>query len=166
MPTTKKGSWFLDYEKKCDPELIEVIQGTIYEIWRKKKEIAELQAKGKVAPSYLRSYLRTLSRDLCRMRAVACFYKEYSSIYNMQVLGEKWVNDMKRDLPALTFITSIFCKRLGISKDGFYSYLRYRNKYSATNFSFLDSSSLMPFCLLLHWKGHEIPFPTTRSEKQ
>ncbi len=37
-------------------------------------------------PAYLRSYLRTLSRDLCRMRSVACHvqgilkYLEYAGI--------------------------------------------------------------------------------------
>ena len=79
-------------------------------------------------PAYLRSYLRTLSRDLCRMRSVAVMYKEYSSIWNMQVLGEKWVNDMKRDLPPLTFLTSILCKRIGITRDGFYSSMRTHHK--------------------------------------
>lgn len=139
MPVTKKGSWFLDYEKKCDPELIEIIQGTIFEIWKTKGKIKALQESGEEIPAYLRSYLRTLSRDLCRMRSVAVMYKEYSSIWNMQVLGEKWVNDMKRDLPPLTFQTSILCKRIGISRDGFYSSMRPHHLYAATNFSYLDS---------------------------
>jgi len=70
---------------------------------------------------------------------VAVLYREYSSIYNMQVLGESYINQMKRDLPPLTFQTSILCKRIGIAKDGFYSNLREAHKYSATNFSYLDS---------------------------
>lgn len=139
MPVTKKGSWFLEYEKKSDKELLEVIQGTIFEIWKKKKEINEMIAAGRTPPAYLRSYLRTLSRDLARMRSVAVFYKEYSSIYNMQVLGEAFINQMKRDLPPLTFQTSILCKRIGIAKDGFYSSMRAKHKYAASDFSYLDS---------------------------
>lgn len=139
MPVTKKGSWFLDYEKKCDKELLEVIQGTIFEIWKKKKEIREMLAVGKTPPEYLRSYLRTLSRDLARMRSVSVFYKEYSSIYNMQVLGESFINQMKRDLTPLTFQSSILCKRIGISRDGFYSSMRPKHKYAASDFSYLDS---------------------------
>lgn len=139
MPVTKKGSWFLDYEKKCDPELIAVIQGTVFEIWKTKGRIRDLIASGKSVPDYLKSYLKTLNRDLCRMRSVAVFYKEYSTIWNMQVLGEKYINDMKRDLPPLTFQTSILCKRIGISRDGFYSSMRPHHKYSATNFTYLDS---------------------------
>lgn len=155
MPVTKKGSWFLDYEKKCDPELIEVIQGAVFEIWKTKDKIKKLVAAGKEIPAYLRSYLRTLSRDLCRMRSVAVMYKEYSSIWNMQVLGEKWVNDMKRDLPPLTFMTAILCKRIGITRDGFYSSLRSGHKYSATNFSYLDS---------LEYKFDKLKVPTSLAD--
>ena len=34
MPVTKKGSWFLSYKDKQDPELVKVIEGIIYQIWR------------------------------------------------------------------------------------------------------------------------------------
>lgn len=139
MPVTKKGSWFMSYADECDPELIETIQGTIFELWRKKKEIRDMIAAGKTPPEYLKGYLRTMERDLARMRSVATFYKEYSSIYNMQILGEAWINKMKRDLPPLTFQTAILCKRIGITRDGFYSSLRPYHKYSATNFSALDA---------------------------
>ena len=111
----------------------------MFEIWRLKKKVKELRASGKEVPAYVRSMLRTLNRDLCRMRSVAVMYKEYSSIWNMQVLGEKWVNEMKRDLPPLTFQTSILCKRIGIAKDGFYSSMTPRHKYQASNFDYLNS---------------------------
>lgn len=139
MPVTKKGSWFMEYKKKCDPELVKTIQGCVFEVWKTKQRIRELQVQGQPVPDYLHSYLRTLSRDLCRMRAVCLLYKEYSSIWNMQVLGEAWVNQMKRDLPPLTFQTAILCKRIGITLDGFYSSMRPHHKYSATNFTYVDS---------------------------
>ena len=139
MPVTKKGSWFLEYEHKCDPELIELIQGTVYEVWRVEQKIKALLAEGKTIPAWLRSQLRTLNRDLCRMRSVATYYREASTIYNMQVLGEAFINQLKRDLPPLTFQTSVLCKRIGIARDGFYSSMTEGNKYSATNFSYLDN---------------------------
>lgn len=46
---------------------------------------------------------------------------------------------MKRNLPALTFATSILGLRLGITLDGFYSGLRQANLYTAPNLSHLDS---------------------------
>lgn len=139
MPVTKKGSWFLEYEKKCDHELIELIQGTVYECWRVEKKIREMVARGESIPAWLRSQLRTLNRDLCRMRSVATYYREASTIYNMQVLGEAFINQLKRDLPPLTFQTSVLCKRIGIARDGFYSSMTEANKYSATNFDYLDN---------------------------
>ena len=39
MPQTQKGSWFLHYREKMDPQLIETIQGTIYKIWETKERI-------------------------------------------------------------------------------------------------------------------------------
>ena len=138
MPVTKKGSWFLDYERKCDKELIELIQGTVYEIWRYEAHIRDMVAKGQVPSRSIQSKIRTLHRDLCRMRSVATYYREASTIYNMQVLGEAFINQLKRDLPPLTFQTSVLCKRIGIARDGFYNSMTEGNKYSATNFGYLD----------------------------
>lgn len=155
MPVTKRGSWFMNYEKKADSELIEVIQGTVFEVWKVKKKIKEMVAAGQDVPPYLRSYIRTLYRDLDRMRSVAVMYKEYSSIWNMQVLGESWVNDMKRNLPPLTFMTSILCKRIGIARDGFYSSMTPKHKYSASNFNYLDS---------LEYKFDKLKEPTSLAD--
>ena len=45
---------------------------------------------------------------------------------------------MKRALTPLTFQTSILCQRIGIAKDGFYSSMRERHKYDASDFATLD----------------------------
>lgn len=139
MPVTKKGSWFLDYDKQCDPELIEVIRGTACEIYRIESRIREMLGRGVQPPDYLRRELRKLNTDLCQLRAMAVDYREVSTIDNMQVLGEAFINQLKRDLPPLTFQTSVLCKRIGIARDGFYNKMTERHKYSATNFSYLDS---------------------------
>lgn len=139
MPVTKKGSWFLEYQKKCDPELIETIQGAVWESWKTRKRIKDLQDNKEAVPEYLHSYLRVLNRDICRMASASVLYKEFSTIENMQLLGEAFINQMKRDLPPLTFQTAILCKRIGISKDGFYSSMTESHKYSATDFNYMDS---------------------------
>ena len=109
MPQTQKGSWFLHYRDKMDPELIKTIEATVYEIWRTKERIRALNASGKLVPPYLKGYLRRLDRDLNKMRSVAVYYREYSSIENLQLLGENYIKQMKRDLTPLTFQTSILC---------------------------------------------------------
>lgn len=139
MPVTRKGSWFLDYREKCNPEVIAVIRSLAYEIATITKRVRELSARGEQPPAYLRGELRRLHRDLCQFRAVAVDYREVSTIENLQVLGEAFIKQLKRDLPPLTFQTSVLCKRIGITRDGFYSSMTEAHKYSATNFSYLDS---------------------------
>lgn len=97
-----------------------------------------MKKEGKEVPAYLRSYLRNLDKSLNKMRSVAVYYKEYSSIENLQLLGENYIKQMKRDLTPKTFQTSILSQRIGISKDGFYSSMRERHKYNASDFAYLD----------------------------
>ena len=139
MPQTQKGSWFLHYKEKMDVELIETIKGTIYEIWKTKDRIRKLKASNQPVPAYLKTYLRRLDTNLNKMRSVAVYYKEYSSIENLQLLGENYIKQMKRDLTPKTFQTSILSRQLGISKDGFYSSMREKHKYNASDFEYLDS---------------------------
>lgn len=139
MPQTQKGSWFLHYSDKMDPELIKTIEATVYEIWRTKERIRALNASGKPVAPYLKGYLRRLDRDLNKMRSVAVYYREYSSIENLQLLGENYIKQMKRDLTPLTFQTSILCQRIGIAKDGFYSSMREGHKYDANDNQYLDT---------------------------
>ena len=138
MPQTQKGSWFLHYKEKMDEELIDTIKATIYEIWKTKERVRRLKGEGKTVPKYLKSYLRTLDTNLNKMRSVAVYYKEYSSIENLQLLGENYIKQMKRDLTPKTFQTSILCQRIGIAKDGFYSSMREGHKYNASDFEYLD----------------------------
>ncbi len=138
MPQTKRGSWFLHYKDKMDSDLIATIEPTIYEIWRIKQRISTGRKAGRTPPDYLRKQLRHLDRQLNQIRSVAVYYKEYSSIENLQVLGESYIKQMKRDLTPLTFQTSILCQRIGIAKDGFYSSMRELHFYDASNFAYLD----------------------------
>jgi len=139
MPQTKRGSWFLHYREKMDTDLIAAIEATVYEIWRIKSRIRALNTSNSPVPDYLKNHLRRLDRSLNQMRSVAVYYKEYSSIENLQLLGENYIKQMKRNLTPLTFQTSILCQRIGIAKDGFYSSMKERHKYNASDFAALDT---------------------------
>lgn len=139
MPQTKKGSWFLHYREKMDVELIRTIEATIYEIWRLKEKVRAAKSAGETPPDWLRQRIRQMDRKLNQMRSVAVYYKEYSSIENLQLLGENYIKQMKRDLTPLTFQTSILCQRIGIAKDGFYSSMKEVHKYNDSDFDYLDS---------------------------
>lgn len=129
MPTTKKGSWFLSYEDKCDTELIKTIHGIIAEKYRLFNLINENKAKGVECKKWIFDEYKRLSGYLCKLQSVAVDYNVFSSIENLQVLGENYIKQMKRDLPPLVFQTSILCKKVGLLKDGFYNDLREDTHY-------------------------------------
>ena len=138
MPQTQKGSWFLHYKEKMDVEVIRAIEGLVYDIWKLKERMKKAKAAGQEIPRAWIYQLRHKDRQLNQLRSVATYYKEYSSIENLQLLGENYIRQMKRDLTPLTFQTSILCQRIGIAKDGFYSSMKERHKYDASNFEYLD----------------------------
>ena len=75
-------------------------------------------------PDHLIKQIRTLDRQINQLRSVATYYKEYSSIENLELLGENYIRQMKRDLTPLTFQTSILCRKIGLARDGYYSCMR------------------------------------------
>ena len=135
-PVTKEGSWFLRYEKQNDQDLIDVIEGLIYQIWTYKQRINEHPER----TDYYNVQIQKIQQQLNDFRAKCLLYKRYSSIENLAILGEDFIRRMKRDLPPLTFATSIMCQRVGISADGFYGGLREaENLYTAPDISYMDN---------------------------
>lgn len=136
MPITKAGSWFLNYEDKMDREVI----GAIITLMNEKHALSQrIKTEGAAAPAYLEKYIRAIGRDLATLRRHALFFNTYSTLTNMEVLGEAYIRQMKRDLPPLVFYTSILCKRIKQLKDGFYSSMKERHLYTAANFNYLDA---------------------------
>lgn len=139
MPVTKKGSWFLQYEKLMDPELIKVIEGLVYYQWQVKQRMKDHPQR---YDYYLKELLK-IDQQLAFFRKQAYLYLERPSTYNLAVLGEDFIRRMKRELPPLVFATSIMCKRFNIMVDGFYNALREDvNLYVAPNRSHLSLSQL------------------------
>ena len=140
MPVTKKGSWFLSYKDKQDPELVEVIEGIVFQIWRLKQKLVKSPDK----QQQIQRRIDDLNQQLSFFRSKCFLYKEYSSIENLALLGEDFIRRAKRDLPPLTFATSIMCQRVSISADGFYGGLREDvNLYTAPNESVLNIHNLV-----------------------
>ena len=139
MPVTKKGSWFLSYKDDMDEELVEAIEGLVYAKWRAKRQ-------QKAMPSQADAIQKKIDRidaKLSFLRSKCLLYKEYTSIQNLALLGEEFIRRAKRDLPPLTFATSIMCKRIEISTDGFYGGMREDvNLYTAPNENVLNLEAL------------------------
>lgn len=135
MPVTKKGSWFLDYEHKLNPELIELLEGLLAE-----RDHITIRLKTESnPPAYLRATLGRINKLIDNFRREALLYRTYSSLTNLEVLGTAFIKQQKRDLPPLVFLTSIMCLKPENMRDGFYSNMRRHHLYTASNHSFLDS---------------------------
>lgn len=136
---TKKGSWFFKYEKEMDPELVRLIEGLVNHLWVLRQKLLKHPER----EAYYMEKIRREERQLDFFRSKCLLYCKYSSITNMAVLGKEFVRRMRRELPLLTFMTSIMCKRVGISLDGFYGGMRESvNIYTAPNNSVLQLEGL------------------------
>lgn len=120
MPITKKGSWFLNYKEQSDPELIEVIEGLIYARFRAVRQLKAMPS----GSTEIEKKIERIDAKLRFFRSKCLLYKEFSSIQNLALLGDEFIRRAKRDLPPLTFMTSIMCIRIDISTDGFYGGMR------------------------------------------
>ena len=129
MPTTKKGSWFLADEQKMKPEIIDSIRLTLAQIY-KYSRMPESRYRDEV--------LVKLRKALAGFRSIAVYYKECSSVENIFLLGEKYIRDMKRDLPPLVFQTSIMSIKPTKLKDGFYPALSDKHRYIANDNAYLE----------------------------
>lgn len=133
MPLDKKGSWFLRYEDKATPDVVELIEG----LQAERAEVMRALEAGEDKPSYpIR--LMTLNNMLPELRRRALLFRRYSSLTNMEVLGEEFIRQQKRDLPPLIFQTSILCLPVTTLKDGFYSSMQPWHKYQASDLDYLD----------------------------
>lgn len=139
MPVTKKGSWFLQYEKLMDKELIEVLEGLVFKHWKIRQKMVAYPDRR----IYYERELKKIESYLNTLRKHAYLYIERPSIYNLAILGEDFIARMKRELPPLVFATSIMCKRITIAYDGFYGSMREDiNTYTAPNKSKLSLQDL------------------------
>lgn len=118
MPTTQQGSWLFEYEARMNSQLIDVIKHTYLEVQDVKLELSQ-----KPNSEHFKRKLKQLQKEMSIMRSNAVFYKEADPFENLDLLGEKFFRDMKRDLPPLIFQTSVLNRRAKKIENGFYSSL-------------------------------------------
>ena len=132
---TKKGSWFMSWEKKMDKELVATLETVLVHLHTIRNKLAQHPERH----DYYMGQVSKYQSVLHYLRSYCLLYSRCSSIQNLAILGEDFIKQMKRDLPKMTFFTSIMCQRVGIAQDGFYSGLdEDRNFYTAPNTSYLD----------------------------
>lgn len=144
MPSGQRGQWMFKYKENYDPELINLIQALVCDRYKLEQKMNNLGIfSWKDYPRYEKTLWKEIYRDLARLRSVATNYTECSTIENVALLGEKYIRDLKRELPPLIFATSIMSKRIIKTMGGFYVNLSSDNYYSSYNYSHIDSLDLL-----------------------
>lgn len=140
MPLGRRGSWFMRYRDLATPELCDLI-GALEAERAAQLKAAALGARDATA---VRRRTDSISATLRELRRHALLFRTYSSLTNMEVLGEEFIRRQKRDLPPLIFQTSILCLPVRALKDGFYSSLAERHLYTAAALPWLDRQEWAP----------------------
>lgn len=125
MPTDRRGGWILEKARDMDPGLIQEIKRE----YLRMKLLERYRARG------AEGEYRTSRRRLQELRAGATFFARYSSLYNVEILGEEWFAQQCRDLPRSVFSASIMSTRSRTVANAFYpSFDRDRNTYLPEGF--------------------------------
>lgn len=127
MPTTKGGKWILEKENEMRPEQITLIRNLYKEYIELKQKSSKSKyhenklLKAKNDLNLARQYQEPKISTKGKVREYTVHYAEYDVFENLEVLGEDFIWQMKRDLPPLIFRTAILNERLFKVQNGFYS---------------------------------------------
>lgn len=130
MPTNKSGRWIIDKENEMSSDHINLIKYLFSQ---------HQKYKTKEPTDWIKRQARELSQDLAmarqyqpvknidpltkQKREYTTFYGEYDVLTNLEVLGEDFIWQMKRDNPPIIWRTAFLNERLFRVANGFYSAL-------------------------------------------
>lgn len=112
-PLTREEKWIEDYKNKMDPEIIEYIEGLLFE----RSRLLASDGKSKDIR------IERLNKELNFWRSKAFLFAEYDTIENLEIVGEEYIRNQYRDLPKLIFRVSILNQKIGREENGFYASL-------------------------------------------
>lgn len=134
MPTEPGAKWIHDYEEYIDPAANEYILAC-------EKALFDIRLAAGKRGRYTQNEIRqieAINRELTLVRKDLIFYSEASSLDNIDVLGEEYIRDLKRDLTDFEFETSVANIRPDKGENAFYPDLADRHFYNALDYSFVD----------------------------
>ncbi len=120
MPTTPKTQWILKYEDNNDNEKIQLILA----IQRKIIELSEeLSGAKKTRDGKIRTLISNYQNELNEFRFDLTHFSEFSTLENLEVVGEAYIREQKRNLPPLKYKASILNQRVKKEEGMFYPML-------------------------------------------
>jgi hypothetical protein len=132
MPTTRQGQWMLNFEKQMDAELIQLIEGLIHEIWQLKQK--------STGTAWYNQKVAALEAELNDYRKEAILFAVFNVLDNLEILGERYVQDQYRELSPFKFFTAILSMKISRIEGGFYASINEKlHYYTAYNNSHLNN---------------------------
>ncbi len=109
MPTTPKQQWVIQYEDDVDEEAVELILAIQNEIIMLTEELHEADAK---RTKHIQNKLKKYESYLNELRTDLVHFSEFSTLENLEVVGEPFIREQKRNLPPLKYRASILNERV------------------------------------------------------
>ncbi|MBE7178189.1 MAG: hypothetical protein INR69_17435 [Mucilaginibacter polytrichastri] len=158
MPTDPAGQWVMKYEDMMDPEQIELIVNFEFErseLLAEMKRLVMTEQLHEQLEKRMRRRLRELDQILFDLRRECVHFVEATTLDNIDVLGEKYIRQMKLVLTDLQFRTSILNERLTFVENKFYPNFDHEvHGYEAINYRYVEEQSYM-LTLPEPWKKHD-----------
>ena len=128
MPTSKRGKWILEKEKEMDPDHIQYIRNLYSKIKRMEKEPETAYRKAEIRRlredlALARRYQIPVQKQKGKKLEYTVLYAEYDIFDNLEIVGEDFIWQMKRDTPDLIWRTAFLNQRIFKIANGFYSAL-------------------------------------------
>lgn len=131
MPTSTKGSWILGEEDMMDPDHINYIRQLYLQYARYRQHVGaypNADQKRRLKDmlfdlNLARKYQVPIRSEQGKTREYTVYYSEATVIDNLEILGEDFIWQQKRDNPPLIWRTAFLNERLRKVQDCFYSAL-------------------------------------------
>ncbi len=129
MPTNKRGLWILKEEQNMDIELLTVLEGMMHKYFRMKLANTGYDTKPILA---LRNQIDLFRKELT-------LYQVFNILDNLEIVGERYVADMHRNLTPFVFRTGLLSQQIKTTEGAFYGALdEKKHYYDAVNISKLN----------------------------
>jgi hypothetical protein len=146
MPTSPKSQWILDYENQMDGQVVEEVKAVQREVIRMTEELASAT---KTRAKRLKTKIRLYEAYLNEKRKGLVYFSEFSTLENLEVVGEQYIKDQKLSLSPMKYKASILNIRVKKEEGMFYPMLDedlhyyYNFKYQKIDALGYDFSKIM-----------------------
>jgi hypothetical protein len=135
----KRAKWLIGLYNQMDKDLISVIEGLIFELY----QIQDIASDTK----WYKNKIALLKNEINAYRKEATLFVVYSILENLEIVGERYVADMKRQLNPYVFKTAILSVINNTTEGSFYgafdhdthTYTKFNNTY-LNNYRASDNS--------------------------